>query len=606
MSTSKRAKILWIEGFMIFLISLSYSPLNAANYYVDYVGGSDGNNGISPVSAWQNLTKVNATTFLPGDSILLKFGSVWNNQQLAPKGSGAENNPIIVSAYGNPDEGKPVLNGNGAVRDVVYLSNQEWIEVQNLEITNFKAIDLIDNPASFKRGVYIVGNNCAELTHIYLINLYIHSINGYGVGSNEGKDNGGIFFEIRGTSVKSWFNDFLIENCHIYDVVRTGISNRSTWNGSSLEWVPSHDIRIRNTIVEKAGFNAMIPRYADNTLVEYCTFINNGLYGNGNAIFQTSSDNTIYQFNEAYGTVFNPDDHDAAGFDGGGYNHNTLIQYNYSHDNGLGGIVIGLSNDIPNDGARIRYNILQDNERQAFRFSGPTNNATISNNTIYIGPELSFVNIIFHKKLGQSPDNISYYNNIFYVEGENCYYTFGESTKVSFSHNLFYGKHPATEPEDDFKITADPLLLDAGSGGNGMNTVDGYKLSSNSPCIDAGIAVDGNNGGYDFWGNPVPNNEIPDIGAHEWSDSGTSLISDIAPSLAFYPSPSSDFVTIKFANRIGNLLVFNMRSNLVYSGQIVTDLMRLDIRDWESGLCIMKIQNQKGGTETAGKLMVQR
>lgn len=514
-----------IYGLLFLLFNLSFNPILATNYYVDFIGGNDANNGKSLVSAWKNLTKVNSITFLPGDSILLKYGSVWNNQQLAPKGSGSENNPIVIAAFGNPEDGKPVLNGNGAVRDVVYLYNQEWLEIHNLEITNFKAGDLIDDPASFKRGVYIAGNNCAELTHLYLINLYIHSVNGYGVGSNEGKDSGGIFFEILGTSVKSWFNDFLIENCHIYDIVRTGISNKSTWSGSSREWVPSHDIRIRNTIVERAGFNAMIPRYSDNTLVEYCTFIDNGLYGNGNAIFQTSSNNTIYQYNEAYGTVYNDGDHDAAGFDGGGYNNNTLIQYNYSHDNGLGGIVIGLSDDIPNDGARIRYNILQDNLREAFRFSGPTMNATISNNTIYIGPELSNVNIIFHKKLGQSADNMSYYNNIFYVEGENCYYTFGESTRVSFSHNVFYGKHPATEPADHFKITDDPKLIAPGSGGIGMNTVNGYKLKADSPCINAGIAVEGNNGGFDFFGNSIPNNEVLDIGAHEWqSDSGSVLI----------------------------------------------------------------------------------
>jgi len=370
MNVSKR-----IIFFYLFIFSLSLSTLHATNYYVDFAGGDDANSGTSHVSAWKNLTKVNGITFFPGDSILLKYGAVWNDQQLAPLGSGIENSPIVISAYGNPDDGKPILNGNGAVQDVVSLYNQEWIEVWNLEISNFKAGDLIDDPASFKRGVYISGSNCGELEHIYLVNLYVHSVNGYGVGSNEGKNNGGIFFEIRGTSTPGWFNDFLIEGCHIYDVIRTGISNRSTWNDRSHgTWVPSHNIRIRNTIVEKAGFNGMIPRYSDGILVEYCTFINNGMHGNGNAIFQTGSDNTIYQYNEAYGTVFNPEDHDAAGFDGGGHNNNVLIQYNYSHDNGLGGIVIGLSNGIVNDGARIRYNILQNNLRQAFRFSGPTYN----------------------------------------------------------------------------------------------------------------------------------------------------------------------------------------------------------------------------------------
>ena len=44
-------------------------------YYVDAEDGDDNNPGTSPEQAWKSLTKVTATTFQPGDQILLENGS---------------------------------------------------------------------------------------------------------------------------------------------------------------------------------------------------------------------------------------------------------------------------------------------------------------------------------------------------------------------------------------------------------------------------------------------------------------------------------------------------------------------------------------------------
>lgn len=59
-------------------------------YYVDSTIGDDSNSGTSPETPWKTLDKVTATTFLPGDTILLKSGSIWNGEWLWPKGSGTE------------------------------------------------------------------------------------------------------------------------------------------------------------------------------------------------------------------------------------------------------------------------------------------------------------------------------------------------------------------------------------------------------------------------------------------------------------------------------------------------------------------------------------
>jgi len=45
---------------------------SGTTYYVDSRGGDDANPGTNPGAAWKTLEKVNATTFHPGDEIMLR------------------------------------------------------------------------------------------------------------------------------------------------------------------------------------------------------------------------------------------------------------------------------------------------------------------------------------------------------------------------------------------------------------------------------------------------------------------------------------------------------------------------------------------------------
>jgi hypothetical protein len=72
---------------------------SATTYYVD-PAGSNGNNGLSPQTAWRTLLKVGISTFLPGDVVLFKRDAVWN-EWLTPPSSGAAGNLIKFDAYGN-------------------------------------------------------------------------------------------------------------------------------------------------------------------------------------------------------------------------------------------------------------------------------------------------------------------------------------------------------------------------------------------------------------------------------------------------------------------------------------------------------------------------
>jgi len=223
-------------------------------------------------------------------------------------------------------------------------------------------------------------------------------------------------------------------------------------------------------------------------------------------------------------TVFNPGDHDAGGFDSDWRCKRSVFQYNYSHDNDYGFILICCDGSHGfNDGTIIRYNISQNDNGHIFRTSGPASNSLIYNNTIYISPKMKNVKydkkdnavpkICYHKSWNGYSDSTFYYNNIFYNLSEKTYYDFGQSTNNVFDYNVFYGIHPETEPEDPHKIVDDPQLVQPGAGEIGLTTLDGYQLQDGSPCINSGKKLD-NHGGRDFWANKLYQ-DAPDRGAHE-------------------------------------------------------------------------------------------
>jgi hypothetical protein len=203
-------------------------------------------------------------------------------------------------------------------------------------------------------------------------------------------------------------------------------------------------------------------------------------------IWPWDCDDAILQYNEAYLTRTT---RDGEGFDSDWFSHNTIIQYNYSHDNEGGFCLICAYGgyDGYNDGTIVRYNISQNDDVRAFHIAGPCTNTTVHNNTIYIGEGIASNPVDFSSWDGYA-DDTRFYNNVFYNLGSGDYYLYG-ATNTVFSHNAFYGNHAAGEPDDPHKLTSDPELVAPGSAGIGRDSCDGYRLRPTSPCIDSGASI---------------------------------------------------------------------------------------------------------------------
>ncbi len=531
----------------IFLISVisckNYYVGVAKVYYIDAKEGADDGDGLSPKTAWKSLERANTATFSPGDKILFKAGDEWMGQ-LHPKGSGSTEKPILISSYGNGK--KPVIAGNGVDNGTIYLYNQEFWTINNLEVTNYNLMEQggqslekwetgnTENyaepilPAQLKNsnhpkcGIYILGEDFGEIAGIKLISLEVHGVNGYINQKDEtSKDNGGILFKIIGSKKRTYFNGVIIDSVSVHDVDRTGlIICSSSWDKRTLktntDWTPSLNIKISNTIFSNTGANALIVRVAKKPIIENNLFDHCAIKASGNAAFSFNSDSAIWQFNECRFTKANKEDRDAGGIDADYKTKKTILQYNFVHDNDYGMLITGGPNNF-NDSTIVRYNIFENDGKYAhpshgkcvIRVSGSATNTYIYNNVIYLGKNQANTKIVSHEVWKTSPYHTVYQNNIFYNLSEGAFYDFEESKENIFNSNLYFGKKAINQQTDPKGLSADPKFTDPGS-----RNSKGYQLKKNSPGIGSGQIIK-NNGGRDYFGTPLKPGSLPNIGIYE-------------------------------------------------------------------------------------------
>ena len=437
---------------VLFLLVAAALTSQATTYYVDSVHGKDSNPGTTPDAPWQTLMKVNANEFRAGDRVLFQSGSAWRGQ-LAPKSSGAEGSPIVIDRYG--EGSKPRIDGDGSVDDAVRLYNVQYVELRNLEVTNRGP-----GGESVRRGVHIFLDNFGTAKHIVIAGMYIHDVN----GTNAKKDNGGIIFRTNGTRTPSRFDGLTIERNIIWRADRSAIAAES-YHWPRDHWFPSLNVVIRDNLVDDIGGDGVVPWATDGVLVEHNIARNcNRRAGSYNAgIWPWSTDNSLFQLNEASLTRTTLD---GEGFDSDFNSRNTLFQYNYSHDNEGGFMLIctpGKRNpaqNVGNIGTVVRHNISRNDRARIFHLSA-AEKTVVEDNAIYVGPDLDVQMLIVTNWEGWA-DGAFFRHNIFYVQGTVRYghdvgrneagvyqmaVGWGPAKDIVFEGNRYVGRH-IDRPED--------------------------------------------------------------------------------------------------------------------------------------------------------------
>src|ERR1017187_708583 len=215
------------------------------NYYVDFAGGSNSADGLTPATAWKNIWVVNLSPFSPGDYILLNRGNVWNENLTIPS-AGSQELPITLDAYGTG--ANPIIDGAGLAlppKTGLVTVNQAFIALKNLEIRNSQLDGInVSNVSGFSVSDSSIHDN--QFHGIYTwntSNILIRASEVYNNAQNTGSSWAGI-----GIDGSTSLNSILIEGCAIYSNI--GGSDVFAWNAGN-------GITIGNTSAKQPSFTGL-------------------------------------------------------------------------------------------------------------------------------------------------------------------------------------------------------------------------------------------------------------------------------------------------------------------------------------------------------------
>jgi len=533
---------------------------SAAIYYVSPTG-SDSNNGTNTSTPWQTIAKVNTAHFVAGDSVLFQGGQTFTGALVfsyatnIPTSSTA--NPITVGSYGTGAakivssttgaysaaivvngingltiDGMTILGAGGTSPTTgigVYILNQSGSSKSGVTVTNCDISNFAGTAGAQSAEVYVSGYYGAIDT-IKVMNNQLHGANG--VGS---KDCNGIYGIPNGQNI----TNVTYSGNTVYNIgglatnVGGGIVANGV-NGGVLEYNIVHDVGGNSTSCGGPG-----------------------------GVWAYASNNITIQYNEVYRmqpiTYTAGCDWVAYDLDGGV--SNSVVQYNYSHNN-FGGALLAYVATVGGHtwgNNTFRYNISENdalgsgnaNQCAISITDTPTNPLLIYGNTIYMGMKnstgLSTALQSNNNHAVVLPAGSIIENNIFYMTPQTSfgqtynqymYFPYGLSGGT-IDNNVFYGgatnqvwriggtqytsiaTYRTATGYDTHSLTSNPMLATPGGGGtlswtpslhNGPQPAPAaYWLSTGSPAISAGATIAA--AVKDYYGTTVPNGGY-NIGAY--------------------------------------------------------------------------------------------
>jgi len=520
-------------------------------YYISISDGDDNNDGKSESKPFKNLGKINSITFSAGDKIKFKNGDSWKGY-LKIRGSGSSGSPIVIDSYGNSNS-KPVIDGHG-YQASVFLQNVEYIEINNLELKNEAShrksdgtLRLMDdsnrNGMDERFGILVLRFGAGKnINHIKVSNVKISNI--YPTPSNkDNKHKGyGIRFESYNDGDINYYDGITIDNVDISLTGHYGIHIVNRMNGAQADYY-HRNIKITNSKFYDTGGSGIVMARSKNILVENSEFTGTGstkdsrMWERGSGLWTYTCNDAVIQkniFENAYG----PQDSFGAHIDWGC--ERVVVQYCLSKNN-FGGFVEILGENL---NCGYRYNIsIGDGTRTGAHngkifwvsdFAGTnrrvgSKNNFIYNNTVYVPSTNPVTGQAMSPDLliRENTEETYVYNNLIYISsGAKMNILTNNDMDLNFFRNNLYFGNVTIDNNTAFEHHSSEIMVDPKLVNPGSEDPNDYKLKSDSPAIGKGILINGsnnssnfiqNNGGRDYFGNPVSNSEKPNIGAYNGS-----------------------------------------------------------------------------------------
>ena len=500
-------------------IGMFNSRMSPKTVYIDSANGNDKNDGLTEKTALKSLYAASKKLYAPGSKILLKSGCEFAGS-LKVIGTGTKGNTLTISSYGKG--AKPVINARGGSAVEVY---GEYITITGIKITNKNG----------EKGIEISSNKNGATRNINITKCDFEDIN---VNFTNVAHSSAAIHLSNLSRLPSWYDGINISENTFKRVARCGITISNNWgskdttqefgnlnDAKSGEWYGHKNVVIRNNTLEQTGGDGILIFGCKAALVEGNVVGNSALLKNRGEqhfvpIWCHSSENCLFQYNEVFGTRSTNNAQDLQAFDCDIGNKDCIFQYNYSHDNEGGFMLICSRDEALHPGSKttgtiVRYNLsVNDGKEEGgiFVIDNSVYDSHIYNNTVYAGKyNLELVKFVHYDKEGTDySKNTVFTNNIFYGDNEkNLLFGYTGDEKLvsaSFNNNVFYGIDTSGITNDKIDINGvyseKPNLVQPGYEANGLKEVaEKYKPVSGF-VLEKGIEVSGRLN-KDLFGNEI-------------------------------------------------------------------------------------------------------
>ncbi len=505
-----RRKLLWSAAATILTPLVFASVASATDYYFSPTG-SDNNSGTSQATPFASLSALNNLNLNAGDNVYLQGGASFSgtinlgSQDTAVSSSGVTAGaPIRISTYGS---GYATINaGSGSG---ITATNNGNIEISNLKLvgsgSHFDSATgkyLYNNTGN---GIAFTNSSGAKNQHISVNNVITQNFGGNGIWV--------------GATGQGGYNGVSITNVVASGNQMAGIAmmgdpsagNRSNFNNVYVgNSIAANNYGKDGAPSEGNSGNGIVLGQVTNGTIEKSVAYGNGVrcastQGGAVGIWAWDSANIVIQKNASY------DNGTAGPYDGGGFDLdggviNSVMQYNYSHDNaGAGFLLAEYSGAKDSNGNTIRFNISQNDARKndmgAIHVFGDVNNANVYNNTVVVGPSQTDTPsaIKLHQWTGQ---DLKFLNNLLMVQNgsgsDANLLSLENATDLTFARNAYYdnGGTGNFNPSDlqalYLTLANDPALVGLSADAPTVASADQlanlvqFSLTAGSPLIDQG------------------------------------------------------------------------------------------------------------------------
>ncbi len=487
------------------------------NYHVS-AAGSDSDSGTSESAAWKTVGRANSHVFKPGDRILLRGGeSHVGNLKLAAEDSGTASSPVVVSSYG---DGRATIAPASGVGIDVY--NAGGVAIDSVDVKGSKL------ESSGIRFFTDVGG-ARKFDHVRITNVDVSGFYaGIEIGANPKDGSKSGFRDVRmakvaargnmDVGIKTWGRykkdapDYAHEGVYVSDskaYSNLGDPNKDRHTGSGIILGDVNVGGVSDSVAYGNGIN------------------NSGSQGGPVGIWAWDSNAITIERNESYANKTS-NRKDGGGFDFDGGVTNSLMQYNYSHDNdGAGYLIMEYLDAPPTDNNTVRYNISCNDARS--NLSGVSaimkaKNTRIYNNTVYMTPRANGFKPAAITTFQTT--NTRHYNNILVTTGGAALINSQSNVGAAFRGNGYWSsggafvlKHQGKNYTSLKAFRATGQESGAGVQAAPAFASPGFRLKPTSPMINRALNLKSvygvHPGSRDYYGGPVPVGAGYDIGAHE-------------------------------------------------------------------------------------------